>query len=146
MVYFLADDGITGYELWKYDGTNVSQVADINPGYSGSLPMPMKEFNGAFYFNADDGLHGNELWRVDSISDLVRLTIKSQGNDISLTWTTPGGMTNILQAASGGLTNNFVDRSTPILSPTGGVVTLNYLDIGGATNSPSQFYRVRLEP
>ena len=31
-MYFRADDGVSGIELWKYDGTSVSLVADINPG------------------------------------------------------------------------------------------------------------------
>ena len=61
----MADDGLTGPELWNYDGVSVSQVADINSGYSGSIPMPLREFSNSYYFSADDALFGNELWRLD---------------------------------------------------------------------------------
>jgi ELWxxDGT repeat protein len=146
-VYFIADDGITGLELWKYDGVSVSQVADINPGLSGSTPTRMGQFNNAYYFYADDGLHGAELWRLDPVSQLVRITsIARQGNDIALSWTMPGGMTSVLQSAKGGagggLTNNFTDRSDSIPAPTGSVVTVNYVDTGGATNISARYYRI----
>ena len=149
IVYFMADDGITGLELWKYDGVTVSQVADINPGYYGSTPTRMGEFNHAYYFYADDGLHGTELWRLDPVAQLVRITsIVRQGNDIALSWTTPGGMSNVLESAAGGpgggFTNNFTDRSASILAPAGSVVTVNYLDAGGATNNSARYYRIRL--
>ena len=148
-VYFMADDGITGLELWKYDGTTVSQVADINLGYPGSMATRMQEYNNAYYFSADDGVFGNELWRLDPVSQLVRITsITKQGNNIALSWTSPGGMSNVLQSAttgaSGSFINNFSDRSAVMIAPTGSVVTLNYLDIGGATNKPARYYRIRL--
>ena len=36
-LYFQASDGVTGFELWSYDGTSTSLVADIWPGFSGSI-------------------------------------------------------------------------------------------------------------
>jgi len=53
-----------------------------------------------------------------------------------------------LQAAAGAAnsgygTNNFTDIFT--VTNTIGTVT-NYLDIGGATNQPARYYRVRLVP
>ena len=37
-LYFAADDGSSGYELWKSDGTTAGtvRVADLYPGSSGS--------------------------------------------------------------------------------------------------------------
>jgi len=142
-VYFMADDGVTGAELYRYDGVSVSQVADINLGYSHSLPWRVREFDKAYYFTADDGVHGNELWRLDPVSQLVSLkTIARQGNNIALTWTSPGGMTNILQSADGP-TASFSDRSPALIAPAGDVTTVNHLDVGGATNA-TRYYRVRL--
>ena len=141
-LYFMANDGITGYELWKYDGTTVSQVADINPGYYGSQPQPLSAFGNSYMFQANDALHGAELSSVFCITQIAR-----QGNDVSVTWITPGGWTNVVQVANGlGGTNNFSDRSSSILAVNGDIVTTNYLDVGGAINHPSRFYRIRLGP
>jgi len=148
-LYFLADDGTTGVEFWRYDGTTISLVADIYPGPATSLlPTPLSAFNNSYMFEATDGLHGSELWRMDGLSDVFRITqIAHQGNDVSVTWTTPGGWTNVVQVANGlGGTNNFSDRSPSIPAVNGDIVTTNYLDIGGATNHPSRFYRIRLGP
>jgi ELWxxDGT repeat protein len=148
-LYFAADDDIHGYELWKYDGANVSLVADINQGPSISQPIPHQAFKGMYLFEATDGANGIELWRLDAVSQLVQITgLRRQGNDMSISWTSPGGLTNVLQTSAGnvggGVTNNFADRSTPLVAPAGDMVLLTYLDVGGATNTAARYYRVRI--
>jgi ELWxxDGT repeat protein len=148
-LYFTAYQSSTGFELWKIDDTNTVQVADINPGLLDSLPIPHLAYNGSYYFEANDGANGTELWRLDPLSQLVRITsVARQGNDIKLSWTTPGGYSNVLQSANsslnGSFTNNFSDRSAPILASTGTLVTISYTDPGGATNFPARYYRVRV--
>jgi len=79
----------------------------------------------------------------------LRITaITAQGNDIQITWLTTGGTTNAVQATAGtpGYNTNFVDISGLILILGNGDTTTNYVDVGGATNSPASFYRVRLVP
>jgi hypothetical protein len=76
--------------------------------------------------------------------------ISRQGNDILITWTTQGGTTNRVQAApeivSGADSNSFSNLS-PVVVPRGNyLASTNYLDIGGATNMPAKYYRVRLGP
>lgn len=65
-LYFGADDGVHGMELWKYDGNIATLAADIKPGsqYSSSFPLDLTVFNNALYFRADDGT-GAELWQYD---------------------------------------------------------------------------------
>jgi len=79
------------------------------------------------------------------------ISIAPQGNDVSITWATAGGATNVVQATAGDgsgnyATNNFTDISGPIAITGSGDTTTNYTDAGGATNVPSRYYRIRLGP
>lgn len=65
--FFTADDGTTGVELWKTDGTAAGTVLvkDICPNSCSSTPENLTFVNGTLFFSANDGLHGAELWRSD---------------------------------------------------------------------------------
>lgn len=74
-LYFMADDGLTGYELWKSDGTaeGTIQVKDINPGVDSASPVNLVAVGDSLYFSANDGVIGAELWRTDgAITELVK--------------------------------------------------------------------------
>ncbi|MBY0477045.1 MAG: hypothetical protein K2Q24_05325 [Chitinophagaceae bacterium] len=66
-IFFAANDGNIGSELWKTEGTAASTmlVKDIRAGINGSVINNMVEANGLLYFTADDGVNGGELWRSD---------------------------------------------------------------------------------
>jgi hypothetical protein len=66
-----------------------------------------------------------------------------QGNNVSVSWNTIGGETNVVQAAKGTPTN-FADISPAIVAGGGDLTNASYVDVGGATNPPGRFYRVRL--
>jgi ELWxxDGT repeat protein len=66
-LYFQADDGSHGYELWKHDGNRALLLADVNTGgqSSSSYPKYFTPFNNRLYFQAYTQTSGFELWRTD---------------------------------------------------------------------------------
>ncbi|WP_158079992.1 ELWxxDGT repeat protein [Archangium sp. Cb G35] len=74
-LYFTANDGVLGAELWKTDGTpeGTVLVEDIQPGGGGSLPLNFLLLGETLYFTADDGEHGRELWKSDGTARGTRL-------------------------------------------------------------------------
>jgi hypothetical protein len=70
-------------------------------------------------------------------------------NNITLTWTAPGGTTNVVQAKTGNYsTNGFVTISSPIINPGSGTVgvTNQYTESLALTNKPARFYRISQTP
>ncbi|HZI67814.1 MAG TPA: ELWxxDGT repeat protein, partial [Thermoanaerobaculia bacterium] len=71
-VFFFANDGSSGRELWRTDGTSGGTVLvrDIAVGPNGSIEafQTLVEANGLLYFASDDGIHGLELWKSDGRS------------------------------------------------------------------------------
>lgn len=65
-LYFTADDGIHGRELWSYDGTQAVMVADIYPGQYSSQVTGLVSTGGHLYFQADanDGAGRELFWLV----------------------------------------------------------------------------------
>ncbi|MEP7169516.1 MAG: ELWxxDGT repeat protein [Bacteroidota bacterium] len=67
-VFFGADDGSTGYEIWKSDGTTSGTVlvTDIYPGFGmGSYPGNLVNFNGTLFFEAIAASGYDDLWTSD---------------------------------------------------------------------------------
>ena len=66
-LYFVADDGTTGRELWKSDGTpqGTVLVKDIAPGGLSSSPQQLASVGSGLFFAANDQSNGNEPWTSD---------------------------------------------------------------------------------
>ena len=67
-LFFAADDGVHGEELWMTDGETVTLVADIQPGPESSAIYGPVAYDGELIFSADDGVYGRELWRSDGVT------------------------------------------------------------------------------
>jgi ELWxxDGT repeat protein len=67
VTYFIANNGVSGFELWKTDGTapGTVLVKDINPGSATSRSIWFTNVNGTVYFAADNGVSGQELWQTN---------------------------------------------------------------------------------
>ncbi|MCC6748385.1 MAG: PKD domain-containing protein [Deltaproteobacteria bacterium] len=89
LVYFAADDGVNGTELWRSDGTaeGTVLVKDLKAG-SGSFSLgAFTELNGGVYFIAyDSSTYTVNLWRSDGtaagtsvVSQLTGLGLQSTG-------------------------------------------------------------------
>ena len=73
MIYFVANDGVHGNELWTSDGTTEGtvMVKDIYPGtnYSSSSPSYLTVMNGTLFFRAYTSANGSELWKSDGTDE-----------------------------------------------------------------------------
>jgi hypothetical protein len=78
------------------------------------------------------------------------ISMAKQTSDINLIWTTVGGRSYVVQTnapqPNGSYINNFTDLSAAVAIPGTTLGSTNFLDIGGATNTPARYYRVRLVP
>jgi ELWxxDGT repeat protein len=86
-LYFSANSGSTvdNYELWKLDGVNATQAANIHPDSGpdfSSYPKGLTIFQNSLYFMADDGAHGFELWKHDG-NNTILLDINPGGPESS---------------------------------------------------------------
>lgn len=71
ILYFVADDGMNGLELWRSDGTieGTYLLKDINKGYRGSGIANLTVFKDEIYFTAYDEVHSDELWKSDGTKE-----------------------------------------------------------------------------
>ncbi|OQR81135.1 hypothetical protein ACHHYP_16742 [Achlya hypogyna] len=66
VLYFSADDGVHGRELWSFSGGSASLVKDLFPGVTGSDPQYLTAFQSKLYFQATGSVAtGAELYVSD---------------------------------------------------------------------------------
>ena len=73
LLYFSADDGVHGRELWVYDGTEARMVEDLCPGPYGSEPQELTVYRNSLYFVAYPGelSTAKDLWRAGRLADVA---------------------------------------------------------------------------
>jgi len=127
---------LTAFQAWQiqyFGSTNNASAA------SGADPDGDGQNNMAEFASGTDP--------TNSMSALQITSVSRQGSDVFVIWTMGDGKTNALQssagATGGSYSTNFTDLF--IVTNTVGSAT-NYLDVGGATNVPSRYYRVTLVP
>ena len=71
LLYFRADNGIHGHELWATDGTKdgTYMVKDILPGTDGSYSQYYETLKDKLYFDVYTSDYGRELWVTDGTED-----------------------------------------------------------------------------
>jgi ELWxxDGT repeat protein len=109
-LFFTADDGVHGRELWRRDGTaaTTKMILDINPGITSAFEQQgsiadLTDLNGTLLFAADDGVHGRELWRSDGTAagTVMVLDIASGANSSLLNELVAVGPTLFFEAEDG---------------------------------------------
>ena len=104
-LYFTADDGTNGGELWKSDGTAAGTVMikNINSGSGSSDPTHLTTVGNTLYFQANDGTNGYELWKSDGTANGTMMVkdINSGSGSSSLNELAAVGTTLYFQASDG---------------------------------------------
>ncbi len=93
-LFFTANDGVNGDELWKSDGTEDGTVIvkDINDGAGASNPSFFKVIGATLFFSATDGSNGVELWKTDGTAAGTLMVADLTGDGAS---SDPGNMTEM---------------------------------------------------
>lgn len=66
-LFFQANDGVAGEELWRYDpAAGAAMLADIYPGSGASQPQNLTVLDQRLFFTAYDDDYGRELWVYDT--------------------------------------------------------------------------------
>ena len=163
-MYFAADDGVHGRELWRLAAGATSPVllADLNPGANGSSPSQFRRaafvVNGSAvnrtYFNALRDDIGRELWRLNdaaSPSAALELDIRPGvlSSNPSRIQTCANSQICFIAQKDGQSDVKFLTYTSATAVPTG-VSTIGDFPTSSVTTSdllslgPNTFYRIRV--
>lgn len=72
VLYFSADDGKNGVELWRTNGTSGSatKITELVPGSGSTQPRGLVAWNNSLLYSGNSAL-GRELWRVHSAPPML---------------------------------------------------------------------------
>ena len=70
-LYFTANDGRTGTELWKSDASGTVLLPEVEPGPARSDPANLVNLNGVLFFNAGGTPQSARQWKYDTSQPLT---------------------------------------------------------------------------
>jgi ELWxxDGT repeat protein len=83
-LFFVADDGLNGDQLWRSDGTASGTKLVLSGRAFTEYPTNLTALGNTLYFSADDGFSGTELWKSNGTSaGTTRLTDINPGSGSS---------------------------------------------------------------
>ena len=164
--------GSTLYGMTYYGGTNgvehggygvIFQISTNGTGYTilhqfgsipgdgwnheGSLILSGSTLYGMTYGGGTNDLEDGGDGVIFSLSFPLQITsITQTSNSIAISWTTGGaGSTNELQATAGTANGSYATNNFATIFAVTNILgsATNYTDMGGATNTPARYYRVR---
>ena len=93
-LFFFANDGTRGQELWTSDGTagGTTLVRDIAPSDTVQYRETRLAFGDRLYFVADDAAHGVELWSSDGTATGTELVKDIRTDTLA---SNPSALTNV---------------------------------------------------
>jgi ELWxxDGT repeat protein len=158
-LYFSAEDGVHGRELWSYDGSQARLVLDLNPGPYGSGVSELTVYNGSLYFSADDGsVPGLSTLEPRLFALALEAPLRcfppqiSAGQGLTLTLGNADESPVTINQLARIQVQASADLRTPLdqwetipnsLVLTNGLVQVTGLDV---TNAPARFFRAVLAP
>ncbi len=149
--HIFGNNGTVPYLASVNDGSNTALNNDLTTNVTGITATQLY----LYLTTASDHLpcvadYTIPVQTTNASSFLVTSIVQTNSNGILITWATTGGTTNVVQVnpgdVNGSYTTNFTDLSSYLVIPGSGNTSTNYLDVGGATNFPSRYYRIRLQP
>ncbi|HMK25295.1 MAG TPA: ELWxxDGT repeat protein, partial [Chitinophagaceae bacterium] len=152
-LYFSANDGIHGEELWESDGTatGTNMLIEIVPGTGGSFPgKSIVGTNELLFLQASTDSTNQELFVVNTnspgITGFLEFNGHFQNNDVLLDWKTINEHNLadfVVQRSIDG--THFTDIGTVAPSNTAGIHPYNFTDPGViALNVSPIYYRLKL--
>lgn len=139
-LFFPADNGSTGLELFEYSSNGLRLASDIKGGKSGSGISDMVALNGKVYFDADNGVFGKELWMYNTATqkaECVSFINGGQGSSDPEWLTTGNG--KIYFTADDGNTGRELYEYDPVTNHAKLVADIN---AGAASSSPASLVMV----
>lgn len=124
-VFFVAEDGLNGYELWRSDGTEMGTVLvkDFFPDGTASERVAPRELivvGDTLFLSAEDGQNGDQIWTSDgTMNGTELLKVINPNNSGSLPdWFARFGDEVLFVADDGrGASHRMETNSTSSLAP-----------------------------